>query len=597
MPRPFAPPNPPAGPHDVAQQIRETLHLKRDAKGKWQLERETIDYRKLLDKRATKQSFVFVADPYHAPVKKVEAWRSGEHITAIKHINPTRRDVFLADFKVYRIDLGRLDVGDERVTRTTRSYRYLAFAPRFNLPNIDYLSRYEIVVHHPIDVRVDFAITYTRDPLKPTISRSAGSTKLTYRNVKKATHLPHFAFNKTHAEIWPRFTVNGASIIPDTAKSSASWYRKLLERLPAPTPKVEAMAQKITAAAKNDQERVAAIYDFVRKEVRYLADERGDNAWLPRTPDFVLAKRYGDCKDKALLIQKLAASLKIPVDFVLLEAGRHPINQGHMRLAGFNHAIAAFRRGDQRLFLDGTCRDCEYGNWPEMDVHARALIIGKESARAQPVAAPQHEPSLEIDLYVDPKQPQRAKATVVLRNALNLHFLALQRKKEGAVLAAKLSKLIGKYLRGVMLEKIVVDKSKDSGSTLHAEANLDHFIVQSGKALLLPQAPFEIVPRHIIERAEDEWPIHLDHRHELRMRVHIDKAGLRLEGPQESALGKKGIATFNNKISEGEKMITASYHAKRWSKRFDGEQKAAFAQLCKSYRALVRAVFTLKKDR
>jgi len=50
-----------------------------------------------------------------------------------------------------------------------------------------------------------------------------------------------------------------------------------------------------------DEQRVLKALEFVQDDIRYLGIENGVNSHQPTDPSVVFARRYGDCKDKALL--------------------------------------------------------------------------------------------------------------------------------------------------------------------------------------------------------------------------------------------------------------------------------------------------------
>jgi hypothetical protein len=62
----------------------------------------------------------------------------------------------------------------------------------------------------------------------------------------------------------------------------------------------------------DEEKRLLAALQFVQDEVRYLGLEFGPFTHQPTAPDIVLARRFGDCKDKALLLCALLKALDIP---------------------------------------------------------------------------------------------------------------------------------------------------------------------------------------------------------------------------------------------------------------------------------------------
>jgi hypothetical protein len=90
--------------------------------------------------------------------------------------------------------------------------------------------------------------------------------------------------------------------------------------------------------------------------------------------DRVLARRFGDCKDKASLIHSMLQVAGIPSRLVLLrmrnlgELGAEPAS-----LAAFNHAIAYVPK--HKLFLDGTAEFHGSRELPSQDRGASVLIV------------------------------------------------------------------------------------------------------------------------------------------------------------------------------------------------------------------------------
>ena len=116
-----------------------------------------------------------------------------------------------------------------------------------------------------------------------------------------------------------------------------------------------AVLARLRAAGATDAERALAAIRFVQEEVRYTGIELGQGAFRPRAPDEVLAHRYGDCKDKALLAVTLLRGLGIEADPVLVSTRW----QDHLRerLASpgaMNHVIVRARIAGATYWFDVT---------------------------------------------------------------------------------------------------------------------------------------------------------------------------------------------------------------------------------------------------
>ena len=84
-----------------------------------------------------------------------------------------------------------------------------------------------------------------------------------------------------------------------------AWGRDLFAVGGRDAPSVLALADSLAGLAEDPVDRVDRALRFVQDEIRYVGIEVGVNSHLPRPPDRVLANRYGDCKDKSLLLVAL----------------------------------------------------------------------------------------------------------------------------------------------------------------------------------------------------------------------------------------------------------------------------------------------------
>src|SRR5207237_3080218 len=86
--------------------------------------------------------------------------------------------------------------------------------------------------------------------------------------------------------------------------------------------------------------RIRAVYDFVVSRTRYVGLEFGINSFKPYPVETILARRFGDCKDKASLMHAMLESLGIDSRLALLRMRRlGGIDANPAAPAVFNHAI------------------------------------------------------------------------------------------------------------------------------------------------------------------------------------------------------------------------------------------------------------------
>jgi len=158
----------------------------------------------------------------------------------------------------------------------------------------------------------------------------------------------------------------------------AAWYGRIIREADQLTPELRAKSDELTRGAGSDREKVERVYRYVTG-LRYVAVPLGVNSHRPHAAANVLKNGFGDCKDKANLLNALLRAQGVAADLVLVPrfAQAYPEAPG----AGFNHAISRVALGGQHLYLDSTDPDARFGLLPPGDPGRRVLVIdGKTSA-------------------------------------------------------------------------------------------------------------------------------------------------------------------------------------------------------------------------
>lgn len=110
--------------------------------------------------------------------------------------------------------------------------------------------------------------------------------------------------------------------------------------------------------ARSPEALADAVIRFVQNEIRYLSLEEGIGCFIPQHPAKVFGRRFGDCKDKSLLLAHLLNELGIPARPVLVSASsQHTVREMLPSPRAFDHVIVVFFIGQERHFVDPTVRD------------------------------------------------------------------------------------------------------------------------------------------------------------------------------------------------------------------------------------------------
>jgi tetratricopeptide (TPR) repeat protein/transglutaminase-like putative cysteine protease len=137
----------------------------------------------------------------------------------------------------------------------------------------------------------------------------------------------------------------------------AEWWWALSKDRLTPDTTVRAQALELVQGKTSPRDKLEALHAFVASRVRYLNVSFGLGRMQPRAASDVLAKKYGDCKDKVALLAALASAVGLEVQPVLLHSHRQELRDGAPGPQQFDHMVAVARlTADPKdwLWLDAT---------------------------------------------------------------------------------------------------------------------------------------------------------------------------------------------------------------------------------------------------
>ena len=155
-------------------------------------------------------------------------------------------------------------------------------------------------------------------------------------------------------------------------RSVASAYAKVVDQQLGSQGSSPLVPSLVAAGTRAD--KIDAVVRWVARQIRYTGIEFGNSALVPHTPQETLARKYGDCKDKALLLVALLRDAAIPAELALLSAGPGlDVDSSLPGMGAFDHAIVHVP-GSPELWLDPTDEFSRVGQLPEGDQGRRALL-------------------------------------------------------------------------------------------------------------------------------------------------------------------------------------------------------------------------------
>ncbi|HSO40131.1 MAG TPA: transglutaminase-like domain-containing protein [Labilithrix sp.] len=171
------------------------------------------------------------------------------------------------------------------------------------------------------------------------------------------------------------------------------WYAEAVRGFTEPDEEVRRVAAELTKGKTTREAKLRALFEFVADDIRYVNYVSGE-WWLPNRPQQLLARREGDCDDKAMLLITLLRSVGIEAQEVMVQT--RMTGQPSLLLSKnaavplFDHGIAFLPGPNGGQYLDATSPQSRLGPVPAMD--ARAYGLRMDAGPAEIVQLPASSP-------------------------------------------------------------------------------------------------------------------------------------------------------------------------------------------------------------
>lgn len=136
----------------------------------------------------------------------------------------------------------------------------------------------------------------------------------------------------------------------------AKWATKINQLPSSISSGLQKKINEFKDKAKGDKEKYLELATrFVQDEIRYMGIEVGEHSHKPHAPEKVFKQRFGDCKDKALLLCTLLNANDIPAYLALVDTYKKgKVDELLPSPLAFNHAIVRTELDKKTLWIDAT---------------------------------------------------------------------------------------------------------------------------------------------------------------------------------------------------------------------------------------------------
>ncbi len=119
---------------------------------------------------------------------------------------------------------------------------------------------------------------------------------------------------------------------------------------------IEKVFEEIFYPEYDTEEKIDAIIDFVQNEIRYMGIESGIGSIKPFSPNQTITQRFGDCKDKSLLMVSMLRKIGLEKSYPAFVNSTMLKNTAHLLPSGyaFDHCIVNFNFNGEDYWIDPT---------------------------------------------------------------------------------------------------------------------------------------------------------------------------------------------------------------------------------------------------
>jgi hypothetical protein len=326
-----------------------------------------------------------------------------------KEISNYQQYVFYDDMHEYSIDFGNIEEGSIVELNTVHQLKdpRLMRTVFFN----EYVPIDELTVKFIVDPDIDISfvpcsldkinLNYTQINEKSAKLFQWSGKKIPAIEVEENTPnekyyiahiIPIIRSYKSGSE-----TVNVLRNVDDLYK----WYYGFIEKVTdnVDNTELQKISDSLTVNRDSELEKVKSIYYWVQSNIKYIAFEDGMGGFIPRRPDDILHKRYGDCKDKSCILYTLLKLAGIKSSFTWIGTTDIPYTYSNVPApSADNHMIVTYKNNGDYYFLDGTSDNLPLGIPSSFIQGKEALIaIDKDNYEIHTVPVISAEKNLVYD--------------------------------------------------------------------------------------------------------------------------------------------------------------------------------------------------------
>jgi hypothetical protein len=293
-------------------------------------------------------------------------------VTQINEKNNDESGIFYNGVKERQLIFSNLVAGAKKQYQYTREYRDHHLLHSFIFGNNVPVVNATLEIKADKEINIGYKIFNDNNNLiefTKTEKKGKFIYKWTMKNIKPykfESFSPGYLHSLPHINVYIKdYTVSNNKVeVLDEVDELFKYYQNFVKDLnKIESKELKELALQLTANQTSEEEKVKAIFYWVKDNIKYIAFENGYEGFIPREGAVVFERKFGDCKDMASIITVLSKYAGVNNVF-LTWIGTREIPYSYKELstpAVDNHMIAAYKKGNDYIFLDATDKETRYG--------------------------------------------------------------------------------------------------------------------------------------------------------------------------------------------------------------------------------------------
>lgn len=159
-------------------------------------------------------------------------------------------------------------------------------------------------------------------------------------------------------------------------------------------------------ASISELEKVKTIFEWTKKNIKYVAVEKGMGGFIPRSGETVCNRRYGDCKDMASLMHEMGMLVGADIKMAWVGSRSKPYTYEEMPSPIVDdHMIGAYQHEGKWLFLDATDSYCTFAR-PSSFIQGKEALIRMDDKAFEVAAIPaltaeENKVRIQLDMNIE----------------------------------------------------------------------------------------------------------------------------------------------------------------------------------------------------